>query len=207
MAGNRRRSCASGARLMSELLDKVVAAMSSLDFVAETYPMLTDWGVRDQDVLVHSLGCSAWTTLGQQLGFIAVCECPVPTSYSADIRSDSVWFSRGSRAPEVLIEFERYDGSSRGEQKLDDKVCNLLDAASRWEGLPKLLVLSAWSKGVISAPNTKKLAARCGMGFKTAAGVEIAPIRGTAVLFHRMIFNVQRDGELALTQSRCERLI
>lgn len=207
MAGNRRRSCASGVRLMSELLDKVVAAMSSLDFVAKAYPMLTEWGVRDQDVLVHSLGCSAWTALGQELGFMAVCECPVPTSYSADIRSDAVWFSRGDRTPEVLVEFERYDGSSPGELKLDAKVRNLRDASSRWEGVPKLLVLSAWSKGVVAAPDTKKLAARCAMGFKTAVGVQVAPIRGAAVLFHRMIFNVQRDGTLALTQSRCERLV
>lgn len=181
--------------------------MSSLDFVAGTYPMLTDWGVRDQDVLVHSLGCSAWTALGQELGWMAVCECPVPTAYSADIRSDSVWFSRSSRAPEVLIEFERFDGTVRGEQKLDEKVCNLLDAAARWGGAPKLLVLSAWSKGVVSAPDTNKLTARCRMGFKTAVGVEIAPIRGALVMFNRMIFNVQRNGTLALTQSRCERLM
>ena len=193
--------------MMSELLDRVVTAMSSLDFVARTYPMLTDWGVRDQDVLVHSLGCSAWTALGQELGFMAVCECPVPTAYSADIRSDSVWFSRSSRAPEVLIEFERFDGSSRGEQKLDEKVRNLLDAAARWGGVPKLLVLSAWSKGVVSAPDTNKLTERCRMGFKTAVGVDVPPIRGASVLFNRLIFNVQRDGSLALTQSRCERLM
>ena len=192
---------------MSELLDRVVTAMSSLDFVARTYPMLTEWGVRDQDVLVHSLGCSAWTALGQELGCMAVSECPVPTAYSADIRSDSVWFSRSSRAPEVLIEFERFDGSIRGEQKLDEKVRNLLDAAARWGGVPKLLILSAWSKGVVSAPDTNQLTERCRMGFKTAVGVEVPPIRGAAVLFNRLIFNVQRDGSLALTQSRCERLM
>ena len=138
---------------------------------------------------------------------MAVCECPVPTAYSADIRSDSVWFSRSNRAPEVLIEFERFDGTVRGEQKLDEKVCNLLDAAARWGGVPKLLVLSAWSKGVVSAPDTNKLTARCKIGFKTAVGVEVAPIRGASVLFNRMIFNVQRDGSLALMQSRCERLM
>jgi len=192
---------------MSELLDKVVTTMSSLDFVARTYPMLTEWGVRDQDVLVHSLGCSAWTALGQELGLMAVCECPVPTAYSADIRSDSVWFSPSSRGPEVLVEFERFDGSARGEQKLDEKVCNLLDAAARWGGVPKLLVLSAWSKGVVSAPDTNKLSARCRLGFKTAVGVQVPPIRGAAVLFNRLIFNVQRDGSLSLTQSRCERLM
>jgi hypothetical protein len=138
---------------------------------------------------------------------MAVCECPVPAAYSADIRSDSVWFSRSTWSPEVLIEFERFDGSARGEQKLDEKVRNLLDAAARWGGVPKLLVLSAWSKGVVSAPDTKKLTSRCKMGFKTAVGVEVPPIRGAAVLFNRLIFNVQRDGSLSLTQSRCERLM
>ena len=193
--------------MMSELRDKVIMAMSSLDFVSRTYPILTDWGVRDQDVLVHSLGCSAWTALGQELGCIAVCECPAPVAYSADIRSDSVWFSRSSQKPEVLIEFERFEGSNRGQQKLDEKVCNLLDSAARWGDVPKLLVLSAWSKGVVSAPDTSKLMERCKIGFKTSVGVAVPPIRGATVLFNRMIFNVQRDGSLALTHSRCERLM
>ena len=138
---------------------------------------------------------------------MAVCECPAPTAYSADIRSDSVWFSRSTRKPEVLIEFERFDGLPRGQQKLDEKVCNLLDSAARWGGVPTLLILSAWSKGVVAAPDTGKLAERCKAGFKTTVGVEVPPIRGASVLFNRMIFDVQRDGSLAMTQSRCERLL
>jgi hypothetical protein len=68
-------------------------------------------------------------------------------------------------------------------------------------------VLSTWSKGVVSAPDTSKLTERCRIGFKTSVGVQVPPLRGASVLFNRMIFNVQRDGSLTLTQSRCERLM
>jgi hypothetical protein len=50
-----------------------------------------------------------------------------------------------------LIEYERFDGSAE-QQKLEEKLKNLLEAAQRWNHCPKTLVLSAWSQGLVSAP-------------------------------------------------------
>ena len=192
---------------MTDLTARICNKMSSLDFVEHSYPMLSHWGVRDEDVLVHSLGCSAWNELGSRLGFMAVAECPVPVTHGADIRSDSTWFDRENRMPVAFIEFERFDGTERGQNKLDEKLRNLLEAAMRWGVTPSVLVLSAWSKGVVTAPNTQVLLQRCRHGFKSWAGVQVPAIRNTAILFSRFIFEVESSGSLLLKQNRCERLL
>lgn len=181
--------------------------MSSLEFVDRSYPMLSSWGVRDEDVLIHSLGCGAWNELGSELGFMAVTECPVPMTHGADIRADSTWFSRTQRTPDVLIEFERFDGTDRGQKKLDGKLCNLLEASARWGDAPSVLILSAWSKGVVSAPNKEVFLQRCRQGFKSSVGAQVPAIRNTAVLFSRFIFEIECCGTLLLKQIRCERLM
>ena len=206
MAANPLKCCAFGASLVSNLSDQIVAMMSSLDFVDNNYPMLTSWGLRDEDVLVHSLGCSAWNALGQTLGFMALTECPAPSTHGADIRSDSTWFDREQRKPKVLIEFERFDGSAKGQQKLDEKIRNLLEASMRWNNTPSILILSAWSKGVVSAPDTEKLLTHCRAGFRSSAGVHVLPLQNMTVLFSRFIFDVGKNGYLLLKQTRCARL-
>ena len=192
---------------MTDLAGRICAKMSSLEFVDRSYPMLSSWGVRDEDVLIHSLGCSAWNELGSELGFMAVTECPVPMTLGADIRSDSTWFSRAQRTPDALIEFERFDGSDRGQKKLDEKLCNLLEASMRWGDAPSVLILSAWSKGVVSAPNKEVFLQRGRQGFKSSVGAQVPAIRNTAVLFSRFIFEIERSGTLLLKQIRCERLM
>jgi len=206
MAANHLKCCVFGARSMSELYGQVLESISNVAAVGRNYPMLTEWGVRDEDVLIHSLGCSAWTSIGHELGYMAVCECPAPSAYSAGIRSDSAWFSRSSRKPEVLIEFERFDGTEHGVRKLDEKVRNLLDAANRWPDMPKLLVMSAWSKGLVSAPDTSSLLKLCRTGFKTHVGAQVPAMRNTVLLFNRLIFQTNADGTLTLTRSMSERL-
>lgn len=204
---NHPRFCACGEVLVTDLSALICTEMSSLDFVDRSFPMLSNWGVRDQDVLIHSLGCSAWNELGSELGFMAVTECPVPMTHGADIRSDSTWFNRSQRTPDVLIEFERFDGTDRGQKKLDEKLCNLLEASMRWGDIPSVLILSAWSKGVVSAPNKELFLQRCRQGFKSSVGAQVPAIRNTAVLFSRFIFEIERSGILLLKQIRCERLL
>lgn len=204
---NHLKSCAFGEVLVTDLPARICADMSSLDFIDRNYPMFTNWGVRDEDVLVHSIGCSAWNMLGSDLGFMAVTECPAPMTHGADIRSDSTWFSRSQRTPDVLIEFERFDGTDRGQTKLDEKLRNLLEASMRWGDAPSVLILSAWSKGVVSAPKKDLFLQRCHQGFKSSVGALVPPIRNTAVLFSRFIFETASGGTLLLKQTRCERLL
>lgn len=206
MAANPLKCCVFGANLVSNLSDQIITMMSSLDFIDNNYPMLTAWGLRDEDVLVHSLGCSVWNALGQTLGLMALTECPAPSTHGADIRSDSTWFDREQRKPKVLIEFERFDGTAKGQQKLDEKTRNLLEASMRWNNSPAILILSVWSKGVVSAPDTEKLLAYCHAGFRSSAGVQVLPAQGLIVLFSRFIFDVEKTGYLLLKQTRCSRL-
>ena len=192
---------------MTDLAGRICAEMSTLDFVDRSYPMLSNWDVRDEDVLIHSLGCSAWNQLGTEMGFMALAECPVPMTHGADIRSDSTWFCRTKRTPAVLIEFERFDGTNRGQKKLEDKLGNLLEASMRWGDSPSVLVLSAWSKGVVSAPNKEEFLQRCRQGFKSSIGAQVPAVRNASVLFSRFIFEPERSGTLLLKKIRCERLM
>ena len=207
MAVNLQMYCVFGVRLMADLFSRIITAMSSIEFVMRTYPMLTEWGVRDEDLLVHSLGCSVWNTLGQDLGFMAISECPAPVTHGADIRTDSTWFCRQQRTPAVLIEFERFDGAARSQQKLDEKICNLLEASMRWGNSPSALVLSVWNKGVVSAPDTESLLRRCRDGFTSSVGAQVAPRNNIAILFNRFIFEIEHNKCLSLRQTRCVRLM
>ena len=192
---------------MGNLPDTIAKMMSSLEFITRTYPMLTEWGVRDEDMLVHSLGCGVWNMLGYELGFMAVPECPAPNNLGADIRPDSTWFCRQLKTPSVLVEFERFHGNIRGRQKLDEKICNLLEASMRWGNTPTVLILSAWNKGVVTAPDPEMIIKFCRDGFKSATGVQVMPSNPMTVLFSRFIFEVRQNGSIKLGQSRCVRLI
>lgn len=207
MVVNHLKCCGFGAVSMSDLPSRIIENMSSVDFVKRSFPMLTDWGVFDEDVLVHSIGCSAWNALGHELGRMAVVECPVPMTHGADIRADSTWFCRDQRKPEVLIEFERYDGTSKGIKKLEEKMKNLIESAMRWDHSPSVLVLSAWNKGIVSAPDTQLFQKLCRDGFKSSLGTQIPPLKNTSVLFSRFFFEIKPNSGLFLSQTKCVRLM
>lgn len=162
--------------------------MPDVAWIKNTFPLMTNGELLDQDVLVHSLGCSVWNTLGHEHAFMAVVECPAPGTFGADIRSDSSWFEKNAASPCCLIEFERYDGSLRGQHKLEEKLKNLLEAAQRWSHFPTTLVLSAWSQGLVSAPDTQKLKEICRSGFTSSVGTHVRPAPGLEVVFSRFIF-------------------
>ncbi len=173
---------------MADTVSKIKAELNQNAFIDKTFPMLTGWGVKDEDVLVHSLGCSVWNTLGHQLGFMAVVETPAPPGAGNDIRSDSVWFSYATQSPEVVIEFERYDGSTPDKTKLMAKLMNLLEAYHRWDRKPSLLVLSFWSKEVVSAPDIRELNHLAKYGATNSKGVFIPGIEDALLLINRFFF-------------------
>ncbi|MCG7553278.1 hypothetical protein [Pseudoalteromonas sp. Of11M-6] len=173
---------------MADTVSKIKAELNQNAFIDKTFPVLTGWGVKDEDVLVHSLGCSVWNTLGHQLGFMAVVEAPAPSGAGNDIRSDSVWFSYATQSPEVVIEFERYDGSTPDKTKLIAKLMNLLEAFHRWNRKPSLLVLSFWSKEVVSAPDIRELNQLAKYGAMNSKGVFIPGIENAQLLINRFFF-------------------
>lgn len=173
---------------MADTVSRIKIELGQNTFINKTFPMLTDWGVKDEDVLVHSLGCSVWNTLGHQLGFMAVVEAPAPSGAGNDIRSDSVWFSYATQNPEVVVEFERYDGSKPDKVKLTSKLMNLLEAYHRWDKKPSLLVLSFWSKEVVSAPDVRELNQLAKYGATNSKGVFIPGIDDGQLMINRFFF-------------------
>ncbi len=182
MVVNRQKFYVSGAHLMAEL------ARPELRWIAKNFPLLTSNLLVDQDTLVHSLGCSVWNTFGHEQGYMAVVECPAPGTFGADIRSDSGWFEPNATRPLCLIEFERFDGSRRGQLKLEEKLQNLLEAAQRWQYSPQQVVLSVWSQGVVSTPATQELRDICRSGFISSTGVHVSASPEMTVILSRFVF-------------------
>jgi len=185
---------------MDRLAELIRNKMSVDAFVANDFPALTAWGVEDQDVMIHSLGVSSWNSLGHELGFMAVAECPVPFSGIAadDIRSDSVWFDKEKKQPVVIVEFERYDGTEHGRQKLIEKAENLLEANNRWGGAPQVLVLAAWSSGMVTAPDHHLFTRKIREGFKNRKGAMIKGNPEAKFLFSRFYFQKKQGQRLLL---------
>ncbi len=175
---------------MNKLALLIQDKMSIDNFISNAFPMLCEWGVKDQDVMVHSLGVSAWNTLGHELGFMAVAECPAPPSMVAgdDIRSDSVWFDKTTRMPVVVIEFERYDGTTKAMQKMAEKAEHLLEANQRWGGAPQVLILASWSKAMVSVPDHRTLTTTIHQGFKNLKGTMVHGNPAAKFLFSRFCF-------------------
>ncbi|WP_241828625.1 hypothetical protein [Salinivibrio sp. ML198] len=200
MAVNLQKYCEFGVHLMASL------PMPALAWVSEAFPLMTSGELLDQDVLVHSLGCSIWNTYGHEQSYMAVVECPAPGTSGADIRSDSGWFDKSASTPMCLIEFERFDGTSRGQQKLEEKLKNLMEAAQRWDHSPKSLVLSAWSQGLVNAPDTQKLKEICRSGFTSSTGSHVRASNDVEVVFSRFLF-VKNLNTIALDRIHYEVLI
>lgn len=187
---------------MADLASKVLSTLDSLTFIDNYYPALTQWGVKDEDVFIHSLGCSVWNTLGHTLGYMAVVEAPAPMAAGNDIRSDSVWFDYHTQQPCAVVEFERYQGSKADKQKLEGKLLNLLEAYHRWNEQPSVLVLSFWSTDVVSAPDFDSLKRIFKQGATNSKGVFIPGAQYASLVIHRCLFATHPDNKLYLEASR-----
>ena len=183
---------------MSELKEQIQNRLTHSDFLQHTVPALTEWGVMDEDVMVHSIGVSAWNTLGHELGFQAIAECPAPAGIGDDIRSDSSWFDKGTQKPVAFIEFERYDGSRADKDKLNNKLANLMEAAYRWSTPSPLMILIAWNKDIVTAPDTESLNHTVINGLKNKRGQSIPGRHPRDFLFGRFMMSSQKDSTLVL---------
>ncbi len=114
------------------------------DVIHRDVPMLdSDWGAKDEDGLVHTLGVNLFAGLGRAAGFVGLTEFPVPRAIQWQrkvVHVDSAWFDRSSRRPAVLIEFERYSMDT-----VLEKLTNLYVAAHGCDATPDVLVLCVWA--------------------------------------------------------------
>ena len=86
-----------------------------------------------------------------------------------------------------LIEFERYQGI-QDQYKIECKLKNLMDACSRWEFKPKVLILSVWSKGIVTSPDLTALKNIFYRGFTSSKGLQIQLPSTITVILNRFYF-------------------
>lgn len=126
-------------------IDRILADATAVqDVIRRDVPMLaSDWGVKDEDALLHTLGINLFASLGRAAGFVGLAEFPVPRATQWQrkvVRVDSAWFDRSTRRPIVLVEFERYS-----METVLEKLTNLYVAAHGCEVTPELLLLCIWA--------------------------------------------------------------
>lgn len=156
---------------MVDLATGLRAELESLQVLRRDFPMWTDWGVADASTAVHSLGQSYLVRVGQELGYVAVCEYPVA---GHQVRADAVWWDRGSRMPVACFEFERLkDGS-----ELVAKVRNLMRAWHAADRTPQVLGLVFWQKAFFagSPERVSGLWRELERGFRDERGAEVGPV-------------------------------
>jgi len=179
------------------LSEKILSEVTSHDYVDKAFPMLSQWGVKDEDTLIHSLGCSYWMQLGHHLGYSGVVEVPAPLTYALrvnhDVRSDAVWFSYQDKQPKLVVEFERYGGTSSDRNKLEGKVKNLLLAYLRWSCAPEIIVLAYWTIGLKTLPNHQKLKKLYADGFSFGSGEYIKGANPSRLMFMNFVFEMGSD--------------
>lgn len=185
-------------------LEETFAKLQDLQLVREVLPMWTDWGVEDSGVLIHSLGITLLTAVGQHLGYVAISEVPTPCqgafAYIGDVRSDSVWFDRTSRAPVLIAEFERYSGSDEHKLKLENKVKNLLLAQHLCSATSTgFLLLAYWTKGLASLPNHTELQQIIQHGFETRSKQKVLGCN-SRLLFLQFVMHENQKNLLHLTK-------
>jgi hypothetical protein len=115
---------------------------ATLGFARSEFPMLTDWGVIDESVAVHSLGFNYLAALGRHLGFWAATECPIRVGKSF-LRPDVVWWSKKDGRVSLIGEFERFESGQQA--KLVDKARNLMLSYDALEHAPRAMLLVPWT--------------------------------------------------------------
>jgi hypothetical protein len=159
---------------MVDRLERTITELQNLKTAQELLPIWTDlWGIEDTGLSIHSLGMTFLTLLGNYLGYVGVAEVPAlqKGNYAhigGDVRSDSVWFDKTTHLPVLIAEFERYSEAA-DQSKLEGKIKNLLLAQHRWHETAEILLLTYWSKKLISPPEHSNFQQIVYRGFHTPA--------------------------------------
>jgi len=164
----------------------------TLAFLRDTFPMLTDWAVRDESVLIHSLGCNYLAALGRHLGFWAINECPIKVDQNKTIRPDAVWWHRPDRQILFLAEFERYEVGQN--TKLEAKAKNLVETYAAIAPKPVVALLLTWILAGTDLKGARTASTVAYQGFQRSAGSWISGMNGEHRFLHYFaVFG--REGE------------
>ena len=150
--------------------------------------MLSDWGVQDESVLIHSLGCNYLAGLCRHFGYWAINEFPVRVQNSRFIRPDVVWWERTDRRIVFLAEFERFKPGQ--ETKLVDKAKNLVEAYHAADPKPPVVLLMGWALSGTDLTRARSVASAVARdGFRNAQGTWIPGVAADdRFLLHFAVF-------------------
>jgi hypothetical protein len=128
-----------------QVLEHFLANPASVqEVIQRDVPLLaSDWGAKDEDALVHTLGINLLGSLGRGADYIGLVEYPVPRAQRWQqklVRVDAAWIDRHTRRLAVLAEFERFSLDTALE-----KQTNLYVAAHGCDVPPEALLLCVWA--------------------------------------------------------------
>jgi hypothetical protein len=176
-----------------DIAARFFAGLNNTALMEQHLPMLMTCGVADIGLTVHSHFLTLLVTVGQNLGFAAVADCPVLWSPElirpGDVRADSIWFESRSCEAVVAAEFERFE---RGDEtKLQWKIQNLAIAATALRTL-RLAVLIYWVRSGSTPHNMDSVVATYREGFRRN-GHDVPPATCPLMVVKCVI----RDGPVA----------
>ncbi len=145
------------------------------------FPMLSVSGLKDYSETIHSTGLNYITQIGRQLeGYTAISECPVyPDNHNFDhsvtreVRPDSIWYKKDGLKPVLVSEFERFDNSRAKNDKLREKIENLLIAYHQLGGELPIILFVYWSYSGIVPKDIEKYISIFDEGFRLPNGTYI----------------------------------
>lgn len=183
MGGNLQRLLKNGESLMDkEEIKKWIIQEFKNGKIRDTwFPMLSISGLRDYSETVHSTGLNYITEIGRQLdGYTAVSEYPVyPINESfghtitREVRPDSIWYNKKDLKPVLVSEFERFDNSRSKNDKLREKIENLLIAYHQLGGNLPIILFVYWSYSGIVPKDIDKYISIFDEGFRLPNGTYI----------------------------------
>jgi hypothetical protein len=179
-----------------DLIAALVSEFASRQVMAAHFPMLTQHGIPDTDLTIHSHFLSYLAALAQLLGYSGIVECPLPSVSDSrwaklgEVRPDVVWFDKADNAPVAAFEFERFERG--GESKLRTKVENLNIAYLCSGGRLQLAVLIYWVRSGVAPRAVREVSARYRTGF-VRRGVR-APAAGCPLRVFKCIWRPVAGG-------------
>lgn len=133
---------------MKNLISQIETAFSNhftINVVETAVPLLSmQWGVKDEDALVHSLGANLLAAIGRACGYIGLVEFPAPRSQKWPkklVRVDTAWIDPIEKRPILLAEFQKWVN----ETEAKEKAANLFVASHGFDKAVDALLLCLWS--------------------------------------------------------------
>lgn len=167
-----------------QIKERIIHEFKSGQIRNSFFPMLSVFGLRDYSETVHSTGLNYLTEIGRQLdGCTALSECPVYPmnerfnhSMTREVRPDSIWYNKENMKPILVSEFERFDNSKAKNDKLKEKIENLLIAYHQLGGDLPIILFVYWSYSGIIPKDIEKYISILDEGFRLPNGTHISGI-------------------------------